>query len=530
MFFSLNFGHTACIEIVELKLLSSATEPMPFEPPAVKDGIFIKEGYLPPRGGLPLGVALGVTISVLVGLLLGGLTALQLRREEGRELEARQTLLAETLAPVAAEIEMASSLGEIEQHLSSSLKAEITRGHSDFNLILRDSKGRIVDSALAGFVASPSPDSLQAQIPVRSPWLAPGSGTLTAWQGDSDFATEMASRRRAAWLDIGVTILAIITLVQLAIFLLVTRPLDHLLTSIDKVEMGYPARLRQGDIARELRWLAWRFYQMSTSLTNGARLLVAAHRRAMEASKSLPDSGIDFDFLDPLEFDLPGQSADLKILRRYLRSRCAELEEFHPGDPRARDIALQIWKFDAVEAEKFGEMELRTLVENAALKVLDPDAFDQVQCELDTLVDARTEWCARTERVIKTALASDGVSPVAMQRRAKHIAGVWRKMNEKNLLIEEVHDLIAFRIIVSSRDNCYLALDTVHRLFEPEPFRFKDYIAEPKANGYQSLHSSVRDGDGFVFEVQIRTVDMHRAAEEGTAAHWRYRERKSIRA
>ncbi len=507
---------------------STATQLVPSEPATDHDDPLIDIDRLPPRGGLPLGFALGVTISVLVGLLLSGLTALQLRREERMEIRARQDLLAESLAPLAAEIERASSRGEIEQHLTSSADSEITRGHSDFNLILSDGDGRVVDSALAGFTTSPPPDSLQVQIPVRSAWLARGRGTLTVWQGDPDFATEMARRRRAAWLDIGATVLVIIIVLQLAIFFLVTRPLDHLLSSIQKVEMGYPAKLRQGDIARELRWLAWRFHHMSANLTNSARLLVAAHRRAMEASKSLPTSDIDPEFLDPLELDHPGQSADLEILRHYLRSRCARLEEFRPGDSRARGFALQTWHHDAVEAEKFGEMELRTKLENGALKILDPDAFNQVQREIETLVIARTEWCATTEGFISTALAADKVRLVAIQRRTKHTAGVWRKMQEKNLLLDEVHDLFAFRIVVRNRDTCYLALNTIHRLFEPEPFRFKDYIAEPKVNGYQSLHTSVRDHDGFVFEVQIRTLDMHRTAEEGPAAHWRYRSRNSI--
>jgi (p)ppGpp synthase/HD superfamily hydrolase len=102
-------------------------------------------------------------------------------------------------------------------------------------------------------------------------------------------------------------------------------------------------------------------------------------------------------------------------------------------------------------------------------------------------------------------------------------------MQEKGLALEDVNDLMAFRVIVPTRDDCYLALDIVHRLFDPEPFRFKDYIAVPKANGYQSLHTSVRDRDGFVFEIQIRSLDMHRAAEAGAAAHWRYRASKSIR-
>ena len=281
---------------------------------------------------------------------------------------------------------------------------------------------------------------------------------------------------------------------------------------------------------REVRWLAWRFHRMSASLTHSARLLVAAHRRAMETSKSRPISDIDPQLLDPLNLDRNAESAGHDIMRRYLRDRCALLERYRPGDPRARAVALEIWKHDTVEAEKFGEMNLRARLENAALTILDPDAFKRVSHELDALIAARNEWCAATAEIIESALAADSVPLLAIQHRAKHAAGAWRKMQEKGLGLEDVADLVAFRIIVPSHDDCYLALVTVHRLFEPEPFRFKDYIAGPKVNGYRSLHTSVRDRDGFVFEVQIRSVDMHRAAEEGTAAHWRYRANKPIRA
>ena len=514
---------------VGLMLYSAAAEPSLTEPTTVEDDPVDEAVSLPPRGGLPLGITLGVTISALVSLLLGGMTALQLHRDEARELAARRALLTESVAPVAGEIERATSLVEIQQYLSSSARAEITRGRSDFNLILTGDDGRVMVSALSGVDTSPPPGSLEARLPVRSALLPSGRGKLTAWQSAADFSAEMADRRRAAWLEIGVAALAIIIVVQLTVHLLVTRPMNHLLESIQKVELGYPAKLRQGDIARELRWLAWRFHLMSNSLTNSARLLVAAHRRAMDASKSLSNSGIDPKLLDPLELNRPGESAEHEILRRYIRNRCALLEERLPGDLRVREIALQMWERDAIEAEKFGDMELRTRAENAALKVLNPNAFDRVHRELENLVDARAGWCAATEKTIQTALAGDGVPLVAIQRRTKHTAGVWRKMQDKNLSIEEVHDLLAFRIVVPSQDNCYLALDTVHRLFEPEPFRFKDYIADPKTNGYQSLHTSVRDREGFVFEVQIRSVDMHRAAEEGSAAHWRYRARRSVR-
>jgi HAMP domain-containing protein len=513
----------------ELTLSPPATESVTSAPRDVLDEPLNNEVQLPPRGGLPLGAILGVAISLLVAVLLGGLTAVQLHREERRELAARQELLAESLAPLAEEIERSSSLVEISQHLSSSVRAEIARGHSDFNLVLRGGDGREVGSALTGAGTSPPPDSLQVQIPVRSALLTSGHGSLTVWQDASGFAAEMASRRLAAWLDIGATVLAIIIVVQLTIYLLVSRPLDRLLTAIEKVELGYPAKLRRGDIARELRWLAWRFHRMSSSLTNSARLLVAAHRRAMEVSKSRLSSNIDPRFFDPLDLDRSGHSEDHDIFRRYLRSRCAVLEGYRPGDPRAREVALQVWERDAVEAEIFGEMDLRARAENAALKILDPRAFDNTSRELNALIGARAEWCVATVENMKSGLVADDVPVVAIQHRAKHAAGAWRKMQEKGLGLDDVNDLIAFRVIVPSQDDCYLALETVHRLFEPEPFRFKDYITSPKANGYQSLHTSLRDRNGFAFEVQIRTVEMHRAAEEGGAAHWRYRAGTSVR-
>jgi ppGpp synthetase/RelA/SpoT-type nucleotidyltranferase/HAMP domain-containing protein len=513
--------------MVDLEILPTTTGPAPR---AMPDNRSSDDDHLPPRGGLPLGSVLGVTISVLVALVLGVMTAVQLHREEHGERMDREELLAESLAPLAAEIEHSSDLGEISQHLSSSAAAEIARGHSVFSLVLRDGDGQVVASADTGVGASSPPDSFQANIPVRSTVLTSGYGILTVSQDASGFTAEMADRRLTAWLDIGVTVLVIIIVVQLATYLLVTRPLDHLLTAIEKVELGYPAKLRQTDIARELRWLAWRFHRMSSSLTNSARLLVAAHRRAMEVSNSRSSSDFDPRILDPFNLDRSGNSVDHDIFRRYLRSRCALLEGCRPGDHRAREVALQVWERDAVEAEKLGEMDLRDRAENAALQILDPHAFENVGHQLEILIGARAEWCAAISDKMRTALAVDGVPLVAIQHRAKHAAGAWRKMTEKGLSLEEVNDLVAFRIIVPGQDDCYLALETVHRLFEPEPFRFKDYITGPKANGYQSLHTSLRDHEGFQFEVQIRTVDMHRAAEEGFAAHWRYRAKKAIRA
>jgi hypothetical protein len=484
----------------------------------------------PFRGGLPLGPTLGVIISVLVAALLGGLIAVQLGREERRERTAREALLAESLTPLAAEIEQTSGPEEAEQLLRSSVSAEIGGGHPTFNLVLTGNDGRIVGSASGSAGGWAPRGALHARVKVQSDWLGPGGGTLAVWQGSPEFTTEMAARRHAAWLDIGVTVLAVILVVQLTIYLLVTRPLGHLLTAIEKVEQGYPARLRTGDVARELRWLAWRFHLMSTNLANSARLLVAAHRRATEASKSRTKVEFDPRLFDPLDLDQSGNSAAHDIMQQYLRGRCARLESFEKDDPKAREFAVQMWEQDAVEAEKCGDMELRARIESAALSILDPDAFVRVSRDLEMLIASRADWFTATERVIEAAFERETLPVIAVQHRTKHAAGAWRKMQERGLALEDVSDLMAFRVIVPTRDDCYLALDLVHRLFDPEPFRFKDYIAVPKANGYQSLHTSVRDRDGFVFEIQIRSKDMHRAATAGAAAHWRYRASKRIRA
>lgn len=516
-------GHTVCILFfggmkikAQTATLASPSSPSP-------KAVSVDADLGPPRRGLPLAVLLGVTISVLVALLLGALTTFQLHRDERRELEAREGLLAESLVPLAEQIEEATSIGEIAQRLSSHRLAEITMGRPDYNVVLSEADGSVLASAGSSGSVSLQKNSLHASMRVQLKAPSTGTGTLIVWQEASELSSEMIRRRHEAKFDIAITVLAVILVVHLAIHLLVSRPLSRLLTAIEKFEQGYPAGFRDGSVARELSWLEWRLHRMSVGLTNSARLLVAAHRKATETSEARHHEDFDPLLFDPLKIDHPGPAPENEVVRRYFRDRCALLEECSPEDPTARNIAVEVWEQDAPEAERLGELDLRARLENSALSILDPDTYDHVSHELDALVASRRAWCAATRETITSALSAKNIPKARIQHRAKHSAGAWRKMQEKNLSIEEVHDLLAFRIIVPETDDCYLALDTVHRLFEPEPFRFKDYIAKPKANGYQSLHTSVRDRDDFVFELQIRSVEMHRAAEDGKAAHWRYR-------
>lgn len=188
-----------------------------------------------------------------------------------------------------------------------------------------------------------------------------------------------------------------------------------------------------------------------------------------------------------------------------------------------RFIAQETLDIYAPIANRMGIHQLKWELEDMAFRYLKPQSYLHIAKSLN---DKRVEREACINRFIgalKTALANEGIN-ASVYGRPKHIYSIWKKMQRKQLGIEELYDLLAVRVIVDTLTNCYTTLGIVHSQWQTIPKEFDDYIANPKENGYQSLHTVIIDPDGKHIEVQIRTQEMHDFAEFGVAAHWSYKE------
>ncbi len=175
-------------------------------------------------------------------------------------------------------------------------------------------------------------------------------------------------------------------------------------------------------------------------------------------------------------------------------------------------------------ANRLGIGQLKWEMEDLAFRILEPEEYRRLACLLEENRTGRERYIADFMVRLSDALQAEGLSQAEVRGRPKHIYSIWRKMQKKQLDFEEVYDLRAVRVIVERISSCYTALGVVHSLWPHIPREFDDYIANPKDNGYQSLHTAVIGPQAKVVEVQIRTRDMDEFAELGVAAHWRYKE------
>ncbi len=217
-------------------------------------------------------------------------------------------------------------------------------------------------------------------------------------------------------------------------------------------------------------------------------------------------------------------ASDIRVVLVKLADRLHNMRTLGSLQPDKQErIARETREIYAPLANRLGIGRFKWELEDLAFKLLEPDAFREIQEEVATKRSEREERLETTVKLLKDRLTNVGLEDCEVSGRPKHLYGIWSKMQRQEKAFHEIFDVAALRIIVPNVEACYRALAVVHETFRPIPGRFKDYIGLPKDNGYQSLHTAVI-GRHRPIEVQLRTAEMHRVAEFGIAAHWKYKE------
>ncbi len=215
---------------------------------------------------------------------------------------------------------------------------------------------------------------------------------------------------------------------------------------------------------------------------------------------------------------------DIRVILIKLADRLHNMRTIDPlPEAKRRRIALETLDIYAPLANRLGIAWMKTELEDLAFRQLHPAEYEDISQRVTKKHQEQEAYIAGVQQLIQTKLA-DAEVPAEVSGRAKHYYGIWAKMVRQNIPFDQVYDIIAVRVITDSVRNCYAVLGTIHSLWTPVPGRFKDFIAMPKANGYQSLHTTVIGPGGERVEFQIRTRDMHGIAQHGVAAHWKYKE------
>ncbi|MBK9122984.1 MAG: bifunctional (p)ppGpp synthetase/guanosine-3',5'-bis(diphosphate) 3'-pyrophosphohydrolase [Chloroflexi bacterium] len=215
---------------------------------------------------------------------------------------------------------------------------------------------------------------------------------------------------------------------------------------------------------------------------------------------------------------------DIRVVLIKLADRLHNMRTLHhmPED-RQRGIARETMDIFAPLANRLGIWQIKWELEDLSLRYLEPDIYRTIASKIDERRADRERYMDEIVNALKNAMAKEGLDGVTVSGRPKHITSIYNKMRRKNLPFEQIYDVRAIRVIVDNVAQCYQVLGIVHNLWQPIPREFDDYIARPKDNLYQSLHTAVYV-NGKTVEVQIRTWEMHQHAEYGIAAHWRYKE------
>lgn len=222
---------------------------------------------------------------------------------------------------------------------------------------------------------------------------------------------------------------------------------------------------------------------------------------------------------------------DIRVILIKFCDRIHNLETLNYVRPdKQKRIALESLEIYAPLAYRLGIGELKGRIEDLSFPYAYPQEYKQLTTRVREKYEERQKFLEKVKPLIIKKLRKENINPIEIHYRTKHYYSLWQKLQRYENDLDKIYDLVALRIIVKNIEECYRTLGIIHRLWKPLPGRIKDYIALPKPNGYQSLHTTVICVDGRIVEFQIRTQQMHKEAEFGIAAHWYYSEQKGIKA
>src|SRR5919197_421330 len=216
---------------------------------------------------------------------------------------------------------------------------------------------------------------------------------------------------------------------------------------------------------------------------------------------------------------------DIRVIIVKLGDRLHNMRTLnHLSEDRRIKIAQETRDIYAPIANRLGMSKLKNELEELSFRYLEPQSYEALRASVDAKRRATEGLIEELKTTITAKLAESQVPVIEIDGRIKRLWSIYQKLKRQRIEIEQLYDFIALRVITESVKDCYAALGIIHQTWSPVPGRIKDFIAMPRPNGYQSLHTSVISEHGMPFEVQIRTIEMHRMAEEGIAAHWKYKE------
>src|SRR6516164_1363142 len=216
---------------------------------------------------------------------------------------------------------------------------------------------------------------------------------------------------------------------------------------------------------------------------------------------------------------------DIRVILVKLADRLHSMRTLHHlPDERRIKIAQETRDIYAPIANRLGMSKVKNELEELSFRYLEPLAYEALRVKVDSRRRATEGLIGQLKATITETLREASVPVIEIDGRIKRLWSIHQKLKRQRIELEQVYDFIALRVVTDSVKDCYGALGIIHQTWSPVPGRIKDFIALPRPNGYQSLHTSVISERGVPFEVQIRTIEMHRMAEEGIAAHWKYKE------